>query len=119
MIAGLFLVGLSRSIIIGSGLGFGCRCGPTTLFVGGILGDFDLHPAAVHVRLSTRRAQRTLRDTFFAAFHPQGALLFELLVFAALVILAPLLEEMVFRGLFFGWARQRPGLFGRGNCSAL
>ena len=105
LIAALFLVGQSGRYSW-ERFGFWVPVRTDFLFVGGVLGvSIFIQPLFM---FGYDPANSTdLRDTFFAAFHPRGALVFELLVFAALVILAPLLEEMIFRGLFFGWARQR------------
>ena len=105
LIIGFFLVGLSRRYNW-ERFGFWLPLRTDYLFVGGIIG-ISIFIQPLFMFGYDPEGSTTLRDNFFAAFHPQGALLFELLVFAALVILAPLLEEMVFRGLFFGWARQR------------
>ena len=111
LIAGMFLVGLSRHYNW-ERFGFWMPVRTDYLFVGGILA-ISIFIQPLFMFGFDAEGATDLRDTFFTAYHPQGALLFELLVFAALVILAPLLEEMVFRGLFFGWARQRLGGVGR------
>ena len=109
LIAGMFLVGLSRHYNW-ERFGFWMPVRTDYLFVGGILA-ISIFIQPLFLFGFDAEGATDLRDTFFTAYHPQGVLLFELLVFAALVILAPLLEEMVFRGLFFGWARQRLGFF--------
>ena len=109
LILGLFLLGLSRSYNW-ERFGFWRPAQTDFLFVAGVLlvsifiqplfmGGFDAGTA------------NDLRDNFFAVYHPRGALLFQLLVFASLVILTPIFEEMVFRGVFFGWARQQLGFW--------
>lgn len=105
LIAGLFVVGHSRRYSW-ERFGFWVPVRTDFLFVAGVLGISIFIQPLFMFGYDVENAT-ALRNTFFATFHPQGSIPFELLVFAALVILAPLFEEMVFRGVFFGWARQR------------
>lgn len=117
LIAAFFLMGASRHYNW-ERFGFWVPVRTDYLFVGGILAISIFIQPLFMFGFDTDSATG-LRDAFFAAYHPQGVLMFELLVFAALVILTPLFEEMVFRGLFFGWARQRLGFISAAVFSSL
>ena len=117
LIFAFFMMGLSRRYNW-ERFGFWVPVRTDYLFVGGILAISIFIQPLFMFGFDTDAAS-DLRDGFFAAYHPQGILIFELLVFAALVILTPLFEEMVFRGLFFGWARQRLGFLSAAIFSSL
>ena len=105
LIAALFLIGRSGRYNW-ERFGFWMPVRTDYLFVGGIL-MISIFIQPLFMFGFDRESGIEMRDAFFAAYHPQGVLVFELLVFGALVVLTPLFEEMVFRGVFFGWARQR------------
>ena len=117
LIFAFFLMGMSRHYNW-ERFGFWIPVRTDYLFVGGILAISIFIQPLFMFGFDTDGAS-DLRQDFFAAYHPQGVLIFELLVFAALVILMPLFEEMVFRGLFFGWARQRLGFISAAIFSSL
>jgi membrane protease YdiL (CAAX protease family) len=54
-----------------------------------------------------------------AAGEAWGQPVYMLMLLLGIVVLAPLMEEMVFRGLLFGWLRQRRGLWQAATLAAL
>ena len=100
--------------------GFWTPAGTDFVFVAGILAiSFLLQPLFMFGFDPGSEEAAGLREGFFAAYHPGGVLVFELLVVLSLVVLAPLFEEIAFRGLIFGWARQRLGFVESALFSAL
>ncbi len=55
----------------------------------------------------------------FATGQAWGQPVFMLMLLLGIVVLAPLMEEMVFRGLLFGWLRRRRGLWQAAALAAL
>lgn len=107
LIVGVFLLGLSRQYNW-ERFGFWMPGQTDYLFVGGVL-LVSIFIQPLFMAGFEPSSATDLRDNFFAAYHPKGVILFQLLVFVSLVVLTPLFEEMVFRGVFFGWARQQLG----------
>ena len=100
--------------------GFWTPAGTDFVFVAGILAiSFLLQPLFMFGFDPGLEEAAGLREGFFAAYHPGGVLVFELLVVLSLVVLTPLFEEIAFRGLIFGWARQRLGFVESALFSAL
>ena len=119
LLVAVLLIGVSRRYNW-ERFGFWIPSGTDFVFVAAIfLLSFLLQPLFLFGFDPGSEEATRLREGFFAAYHPGDVLFFELFVVLSLVILTPLFEEVAFRGVIFGWARQRLGFMEAALFSAL